>query len=293
MPRIADEDLDRFIREDIPYGDLTTRSLGLCDRPAAIEFCAGPAMVACCTEDAARIMIRLGCVAIPDVASGANVGPGTRLLSAHGPAAAVFAGWKVAQTLMEYASGIATSAARIVAAARAVRPDTVIACTRKSFPGTRAVAIKAIVAGGSVPHRLGLSDSVLVFPEHRALLGEVSLADAIGRLKASCPEKKVVVEVTTGDDAAAAAAAGADVVQLEKFTPAQIAIVAGRLAGTGTLIAAAGGIGAANAAACAAAGARILVTSAPYQAPPVDVKVLIVPASPAGNPGAGDPGAGA
>ncbi|MDA8232974.1 MAG: ModD protein [Magnetospirillum sp.] len=278
-PRITDEDLDRLIREDVPYGDLTTRSLALSGQPAEIVFRAGAALVACSTEEAARIMTRLGCVATLAVASGVSVATGEELLSARGPADAVLAGWKVAQTLMEYASGIASAAARIVEAARSVRPDAVVACTRKTFPGTKAVAIKAIVAGGAIPHRLGLSDTLLMFPEHRALLGAVPLAEAIRRLKASCPEKKVVVEVTAEDDAGAAAEAGADVVQLEKFAPDRVAAVARRLAGGTALIAAAGGINAANAAAYAAAGARILVTSAPYSAPPVDVKVTIVPAT--------------
>ena len=277
MMFIGDDELDRFIREDVPYGDLTTRCLGLPGQPAAIAFRAGAETVAACTEEAARLLARLGCMAKLGRASGAAVAAGELLLAAEGPAEAVFAGWKVAQTLMEFAGGMAGAAARIVAAARRVRPDSVVACTRKSFPGTRAVAIKAITAGGAVPHRLGLSDTVLVFPEHRALLGAVSLTEAIGRIKTACPEKKVVVEVNGVEEALAAAAAGADVVQLEKFPPAAVAAVAERLAGSPVVVAAAGGINAANAADFAAAGARVLVTSAPYGAPPVDVKVTIGP----------------
>lgn len=277
FPFITDQELDRFILDDAPYGDLTTRSLGLGAGPARILFRAGPALVASSTEEAARIMTRLGCVATLAAVSGTHAAAGELLLSAIGPAEAVLAGWKVAQTLVEYASGIATATARIATAARAGRPEVVLACTRKTFPGTKAVAIKAIIAGGAVPHRLGLSDSVLLFPEHRALLGGVSMAEAIDRLKRACPEKKVVVEVVSPDEAAAAVAAGAHVVQLEKFTPAQVAAAVKRLGGSGVLIAAAGGINAANAAAYAEAGAQILVTSAPYSAPPVDVKVTIAP----------------
>ena len=277
MPRLTDADIDRFIGEDLPYGDITSRSLGLSDQPADILFRSRTAMVACSTEEAARIMTRLGCTATLAVASGVAVAAGDTLLSARGPAEGVLAGWKVAQTLMEYASGIATLASEIVHAARAVGPEAVVACTRKTCPGTKAVAVKAIVAGGAILHRLGLSDTVLLFPEHRALLGATSLAETIGRLKTSCPEKKVVVEVLSPSDATAAAEAGADVIQLEKFTPDQVATVAGSLAGFGVLVAAAGGINAANAAAYAAAGARILVTSAPYSAPPAEIKVVIGP----------------
>jgi molybdenum transport protein len=277
MHFITDEELDRFIREDLPFGDLTTRSLGLSGRSASIAFRAGTALSASSTEEAARIMTRLGCTATVASVSGSAAAAGDLLLSAHGPAEAVFGGWKVAQVLMEYASGIATAAARIVAAARAARPGIVVACTRKTFPGVKAVAIKAIVSGGAAPYRLGLSETLLVFPEHRALLGERSMADIVRQLKASCPGKKVVVEVNSVEEAIAAAEAEADVVQLEKFSPDLVAAVVERVSGGGTLVAAVGGITAANAAQYAAAGACLLVTSAPYAAPPVDVKVTIAP----------------
>lgn len=59
------------------------------------------------------------------------------LLQAEGDAQALLLGWKVAQTLVEAASGIATAAAAIVDALRAEGLATPLACTRKSFPGTR------------------------------------------------------------------------------------------------------------------------------------------------------------
>jgi molybdenum transport protein len=277
---IPDAELDRFLAEDLPHGDLTTRSLELGGRPARMDFRAGGVMVACCGEEAARLLERLGCRVEVAAPSGTRCGAGQALLSAHGPAEAVLAGWKVAQTLMEYASGIATAARTMVDAARAASPGAVIACTRKAFPGTRAVAVKAVVAGGAVPHRLGLSDTILLFPEHRALLGGGGMAAAVARLRAACPEKKVVVEVATLAEALEAGAAGADVIQLEKFPPELVAEAAAGLArtGGGALLAAAGGVNAANAARYAGAGARILVTSAPYWAAPADVKVGIGPA---------------
>lgn len=272
MRLISDSDLDRFMAEDVPFGDLTTRSLGIQGRPARMDFHAGAEMVVCCVEEASRILSRLGCLVEMSAASGDRCDSGQLLLSARGAGGAILAGWKVAQTLMEYASGIASAAAAIKYAAGS---GVVVACTRKTFPGTKAVAIKAILAGGATPHRLGLSDSLLVFPEHRSLLADEDLMDFMDRLKSACPEKKVVVEVNSVDEALAAAKAGADVVQLEKFSPALVAEAVARLDGTGAVIAAAGGINAGNAAAYAQAGARILVTSSPYSASPRDVKVTI------------------
>ena len=83
----------------------------------------------------------------------------------------------------------------------------------------------------------------------------------------------------------AAAAAGFDVIQAEKFTPAQIAALTSKSAVRRSGPAShaprrgAGGVNASNAAAYAKAGADILVTSAPYLARPCDVQVHLMPAA--------------
>jgi molybdenum transport protein len=238
-------------------------------------------MVACATEEAARILVRLGSTPRQHVASGQAAAPGTLLLEATGPAGALHAGWKVAQTLMEWSAGVASSVHDIIAAARSVAPSIVVACTRKSVPMTRALSIKAVLAGGGAMHRTGLSDTILVFPEHRAFLHGETLHITLARMRAAAPERTIVVEVADDGDAMLAIAAGADIVQLEKFSPESIARLLERLDGARparTRIAAAGGINAANAASYARAGADVLVTSAPYTAKPRDVQVRITAA---------------
>ena len=177
------------------------------------------------------------------------------------------------------AGGIAAAARAIVEAARRVKPEIVVACTRKSLPGTRSLSIKAIVCGGAVPHRLGLSETILVFAQHRAFTGDASLAAIIDRLRRRAPEKKIVVEGDTIDEAIAIADAGADVVQLDKASAEDVAQLRRHCEGRTPrpLVAAAGGINAANAADYARAGADVLVTSAPYTARPLDVKVTMEP----------------
>ena len=278
MIPIPETEIDRLIAEDVGFGDLTTRALGIVGQPGRIGFAARDPMVACATEEAARILNRLGAVPRLLVASGTAVTPGTLLLEATGAAGALHAGWKVAQTLIEWSAGIASAVRDIRDAARAVTPGITIACTRKSVPLTRAFSIKAVLAGGGAMHRTGLGDTILVFPEHRAFLRDEELAVTIARLRAAAPERAIVVEVADPDDAVRAAAAGADVVQLEKFSPDAVAELRARLSDAGTFharIAAAGGVTAMNAAAYAKAGADILVTSAPYMARPRDVQVRI------------------
>ena len=46
---------------------------------------------------------------------------------------------------------------------------------------------------------------------------------SVERLRRGAPEKKLVIEVTSVEAALAAAEAGFDVLQLEKFTPADVA----------------------------------------------------------------------
>lgn len=274
-----DEALRALLREDAPHGDLTTRTLGLTDTPAHIRFAARGAMTVAGIEAAARLLQLCGVDARAQVASGSVVTAGATLLDGQGPAEAVLLGWKTAQTLVEACAGIASATAAIVGALRSAGFTTPLACTRKNFPGTRWLAAEAVQAGGGVMHRLGLSETLLVFPEHRALLPADALAARLQALRASQPEKRLVVETADPDEARWLARHGVDVLQLERFTPAQVAALRADLAEAGhpVALAVAGGVTLANAVEHARAGADLLVSSAPYFAPPADVRVTISP----------------
>ncbi len=275
---ITDALLDALLAEDAPLGDLTTMVLGIGGRPGRIRFAARAPMVLCCVEDAERMLIRLGARTRRWRASGEAVDAGEVFLEAEGCAAVLHLAWKTGQNLMEHASGIATSARRIVEAGRAVAPHIAVACTRKSFPGTRAIAAKAVVAGGAQLHRAGLSETLLVFPEHYAFLGGIGgLLPILPDLKRRAPEKKLVVETGSVEDAVALARHGAEVIQLERLSPDQSRQVVERTRDLRPppLIAAAGGVNEQNAGLYADAGCAILVTSAPYFARPADVGVTI------------------
>jgi molybdenum transport protein len=135
----------------------------------------------------------------------------------------------------------------------------------------------AIRAGGAVPHRLGLSETILVFAEHRAFLPGVSFKEIAARLRHEAPEKKLAIEVTTLIEARDAIEAGFDIIQLEKMAPAEVAAVrdSARAAASPAILAAAGGISPANAGEYVKAGAGLIVSSWPYTAKPADVAVSI------------------
>ena len=274
---LPDHQLLALLADDVPFGDLTTENLHLHAVPASAGFAARQGMRLSASEDAARLFELAGARCRHFLPSGTHLAPGQTFLEVEGPAGAILSAWKVAQTLVEYASGIATCAAAMVTALAAAGFDTPLACTRKHFPGTKAIAIRAVRAGGAVMHRLGLSDSVLVFPEHLALLAPEQQETALAGLRRTCPERKLVAEAATPEAALHLARIGVDVLQLEKFTPAALAHCLAELASRGLhpLLAAAGGVRLDNVVAYAAAGADVLVTSSPYFAPPADVQVHI------------------
>lgn len=275
---LRDAVLDDFLQNDAPWGDATSWGLGISELAGRMEFRARHAQVACCTEEALRMGALCGLrPGGPWQASGTRVEAGGMLLSLEGRAADLHRVWKPAQTLMEYAAGIASATAELLSAGRAGNPDVALACTRKHLPGTKDWAIKAILCGGGTPHRLSISDTLLIFAEHRSFLGDIPPAEAISRLKRTWPERKVVVEVADEEEAAHWMQAGADVIQLEKCPPDIVERVVARAAQClhAPLVAAAGGVNSANASAYARAGAHLLVSSAPYSAAPNDVSVHI------------------
>lgn len=271
---LSDQTLEDFLREDAPYGDLTTHGLGLDDAVGRMSLAARGPMTVCGTEEVARLMALCGAVPYVMSGSGEHVQGGTELLSAQGPVSALLLVRQVSLTLIEMCSGLASEVARMVTALQAAGLKIPVACTREHFPGTRSMAVKAVQAGGGMMHALGLSDSLMLLPEHR-LFVDVSLDDMVGRLRKQQPEKRLVVKVTTLQEALALAQSGADVLLLEGFNPkgvreCKVTLHESRLH---PALAVSGGVDADNAVAYGNAGADILVTAAPYHAPPKEVEV--------------------
>lgn len=250
--------IDAWIAEDAPLVDLTTHLLAIDGEPARMRLSIRGASVAACTEEAARIVEHCGGKVQALIPSATPLAAGDELLVATGHAAALLRAWKVAQNLLEYACGVAGATAQVVRAVQAAAPGVAVLTTRKHAPGLRRIALKATLCGGAFPHRLGLGETVLVFPQHRALLD--GWDDLARRL----------------------AAAGADVVQFDKAAPDLLAAWCPLLRARhpGLRLLAAGGIHAGNAAAYAASGVDALVTSSLHHAAPADIGVRLEPVQP-------------
>ncbi|WP_456398078.1 ModD protein, partial [Desulfurobacterium sp.] len=263
-------------QEDVPYIDLTTETLGIGNLVGTIHYRTRHKTVLSCVEEAVRILEKTGVKVDFYLPSGTEVSEGKEFLRGTGSAASLHVAWRVSQILLEYACGIATATAALVSKAKSVNPDVEVVTTRKNFPFGKKIAVKSVIAGGGFPHRLGLSETVLVFEQHVKFLGGFDrFLEKIDTLKRRLPEKRITVEVETVDDAEKAIDAGADIVQLDKFSVDDVKMVVAYRdkRDKNIKVACAGGINGENVKEFVSAGADIIVTSCVYFAEPADIKV--------------------
>lgn len=274
----TENDIDQLIEDDVPMGDMTTNLLNLSGQKASIALYARGQMTICCTEEAVRMYQKAGLEIQFSVTSGTQLNENDKILEASGDAASVHLIWRTGGALIEYASGVATRTRQLVEAAKGAVP---VAGTRKHPPYLKKVALKALMAGGGVPHRTGLSDTILIFREHLLFTGGYeNLPALVKQTKAKQKERKIVVEAHTVDEALLVAQSGAEVIQVDKMPTDEFhsCVKTCKAANPSVSVIAAGGVNASNAKAYADAGADVLVTSWMYYAPPADVRVSISPA---------------
>jgi len=272
------EEIDKFIREDVPYLDLTSWCLGIHDQPARIAYFTRENAVLCGTEEVRMVFERLHIKTEDLLPSGTRVKPGDTLISGTGRGADIHMAWKVGQNLLDHCSGIATKTRTMVQIVKEANPNVAVLTTRKGFPGTKPLAIKAILAGGATPHRLGLSETVLLFKQHIDCIGGFdSLLAKIPALKIECCEKKILVESSTYEEARALCAAGVDGIQFDKVSAAILKDIVTKLKAEfpNTIFLAAGGVNETNAAEYAGTNVNGIVTTSLYHAKPIDVGVRI------------------
>lgn len=275
MLRFSDARIDGFITEDVPYLDLTCAVLGIDDAPGEMEYFTREDCVVAGQPAVRRIMERLGCDVVQATPDGTRVCAGETFYCVRGRAADLHAAWKVCLNLFDHLSAVATKTRAMVDAAHAENPHCEVLTTRKSMPGAKDLLTLAVMAGGAFPHRLGLSETVLIFDHHLTFFGGFdAFVEQLPAIKARCIEKKLFVEA----DAAHArilAQAGVDGIQFDKVPAQELTALVDELRSINphvTLIAA-GGVNPRNAGEYAASGVDGLATTAPFAAKPLDMGV--------------------
>jgi nicotinate-nucleotide pyrophosphorylase (carboxylating) len=153
------------------------------------------------------------------VNDGADVQPGTTLVTLEGNAQAILSAERVALNLLQRMSGIATSTREVCQ--KVAEYPAKIADTRKTIPGLRMFDKYAVTVGGGINHRFGLYDAVMIKDNHIAACGSITLA--VKRAKARIGHLvKVEVETDTLEQVKEAVEVGADVILLDNMTPNQV-----------------------------------------------------------------------
>lgn len=271
--------IDYFISEDVPYLDLTSEVLGVADQAGEMEYYTREECVLAGTDVVRRIARNLGCEVVAVRFDGDRIAAGESFMTLRGPASALHQVWKVGLNTFDHLSAVATKTRQMVDAAHEANPRCEILTTRKSMPGAKDLLTAAVRAGGAWPHRLGLSETVLVFDHHIAFLGGFdAFVERLPEVKRRCVEKKLFVEAGE-EQARILARAGVDGIQFDKVPVERLASLVEELRAIDphlTLIAA-GGINPSNAAAYAATGVDGLATTAPFSAKPLDMSVRMRP----------------
>ena len=271
--------IDYFISEDVPYLDLTSEVLGVADQAGEMEYYTREECVLAGTDVVRRIARNLGCEVVAVRFDGDRIAAGESFMTLRGPASALHQVWKVGLNTFDHLSAVATKTRQMVDAAHEANPRCEILTTRKSMPGAKDLLTAAVRAGGAWPHRLGLSETVLVFDHHSAFLGGFdAFVERLPEVKRRCVEKKLFVEAGE-EQARILARAGVDGIQFDKVPVERLASLVEELRAIDphlTLIAA-GGINPGNAAAYAATGVDGLATTAPFSAKPLDMSVRMRP----------------
>lgn len=267
MLRIDDHTLMEYLKEDVPYFDLTTALQGVSDKKAKLEIFTREEVIVSCSEEAKRVAELLGCEIEQAIPSKQKALKGETILSLRGDYETVHQVWRSVQNLLEYSCKIATYTHEMKEAIMRVNPHCELLTTRKNFPFAKHFCIRSIINGGGMPHRLGLSETVLFFPNHRILYPSAeAFYQEIAAFRKKAPEKKIVIEAESFEEGTVLMQRGADVVQMDKVDVETLQKLSAYRDEhfPSVKILAAGGVNKMNAESYAGTGVDGIVTSAVY-----------------------------
>jgi nicotinate-nucleotide pyrophosphorylase (carboxylating) len=211
------DELLEFLKEDVPAGDATSDAI-IPDVSCTAIIRAEHIGIIAGTAEAAALFSHFGVSVTTVKKDGEPIMAGDVILRLSGRARAILLVERTALNIMGRMSGIATATYALAGIVRSVSRSCRVAGTRKTCPGFRRFDKKAVLIGGGDPHRMNLSDGILIKDNHLAV---VPLEKAILAARAHSAYKKIEVEVESSADALRAAETGADIIMLDNMTPAQ------------------------------------------------------------------------
>ncbi|MFH1255963.1 MAG: carboxylating nicotinate-nucleotide diphosphorylase [Candidatus Diapherotrites archaeon] len=211
VPPFVRKRLLEFVESDIAYGDVTTAIVP--EDECVAEVFAQRDCVLAGIEECLFLCWHYSLKAEAPFSDGSRVKPGTIVMRINGSNQPILQLERTLLNVLGRMSGVATACANAAEKAAGIR----VAVTRKTFPGLNELDKKAAAIGGADPHRLNLSDMVLLKGNHLAFFGSVKEAVNAAKKKTSF-SKKIEVETTSAKEAVEAAEAKADIIMLDNFS---------------------------------------------------------------------------
>ncbi len=199
---------------------------------------------------------------------GSAVSAGDTIMSIEGPARSVLMAERTMLNFVTHLSGIATLTRAYVDAIAGT--DATIASTRKTIPGMRALAKRAVRLGGGGSHRYGLDDAILIKDNHIAAAGGV--VEALAKARAAVGHLTCIeIEVDGIEQLKLALPHAPNVIMLDNFALADLK-AAVKLAKGKAVLEASGGVTLETVRAVAETGVDIISVGAlTHSAPALDV----------------------
>jgi len=214
-----EEDVRRWINEDISFWDVTTNIIPKSKAEAKI-FAKQEGIIAG-LHIAEKIFNMMGADFKSHVEEGEKVAKKAHIASIKGDIHTLLQSERLALNILGRLSGIATQTAKMIEVAKETNPEIRICGTRKTAPGLSIYDKYGIVVGGGDTHRFNLSDMVLLKENHLQKFKSITEAISEAKQKTSF-SKKIEVEVQNEEQAIEATEAGADIIMFDNFSPIQV-----------------------------------------------------------------------
>ncbi len=213
-----DEIIDRGLKEDIHYRDITSELLIDENQRSKARFLFKEEGVLCGVAAIDRVFHRLcpnDFVVTYYHNEGDVLAKGTVFAEIEGPTQALLMGERLTLNLLQRMSGVATLSR---AYAQTVKDlGTMIVDTRKTSPGLRVIEKYAVSVGGCRNHRYNLSEGVMMKDNHIQAAGGIQ--KGVARLREKLGHTmKIEVEVSNFEQLQEALCAGVDIIMLDNMS---------------------------------------------------------------------------
>lgn len=211
-----DEIIINALKEDMPFGDVSTDSVFTGDEKSSAAMIAKEDGVAAGLSVASRVFEILDPEVKfkAEVKEGDAVEKGDIMARVEGKTASLLKGERTALNFLQHMCGIATATRKMADALSGT--GTKIVDTRKTTPGLRILEKYAVTAGGGANHRYSLSDAVMLKDNHIHAAGGIK--EAVEKAKNAIPHTMTIeVETSDIDQVEEALEAGADIIMLDNM----------------------------------------------------------------------------